>query len=143
MQSNIAFAYLDDMVLGGDVFVVAEDFLKLESEASKIGLKLNRNKCEVIGHNSDTRLIFESRGIAVQETNLANATLLGAPLIDSIALETMLAEKVQELHTLSERLQLLPAHDALYLLQHVGGRLVQSIGFHSRSFVLKFLFISV
>ena len=31
----------------------------------------------------------------------------------------MLAEKVQELHTPSERLQLLPAHGALFLLQHV------------------------
>ena len=98
---------------------MANDFLKLETEASKIGLTLNRNKCEVIGHNADTRLIFESRGIDVQETDLVNATLLRAPLIDSTALEVTLSDKVQELHTLSERLELLPAHDALYLLQHV------------------------
>ena len=52
MQSDIAFAYLDDMVLAGDVSTVANDFLKLETEASKIGLTLNRNKCEVIGHRT-------------------------------------------------------------------------------------------
>ena len=86
MQSDIAFAYLNDMVLAGDVSAVANDFLKLETEAIKIGLTLNRNKCKVIGHNAETRLIFESPGIDVQETELFNATLLGAPLIDSTAL---------------------------------------------------------
>ena len=44
---------------------------------------------------------------------------VGAPLIDSTALEVTLSDKVQELRTLSERLEFLPAHDALYLLQHV------------------------
>ena len=89
---------------------MANDFLKLETEASKIGLMLNRNKCEVIGHTAETRLIFKVRGIDVQKTNLVNATLLGAPLIDSTALEVTLSDKVgQELHTLSERLELLSA----------------------------------
>ena len=54
---------------------VANDFLKLETEASKIGLMLNLNKCEVIGHIAETRLLFEARGIDVQETDLVDATL--------------------------------------------------------------------
>ena len=119
MQSKLVMAYLDDMILAGDVSVAAEDFLRLEVEANKIGLSLNRKKCEVIGHSSYTRSIFANHGIILQETDITNATLLGAPLTEGIALEEALVKKVDELNTMSGRLNLLPAHDALYMLQHV------------------------
>jgi len=119
LQSELVMAYLDDMVLAGDASVVADDFLRLEADANKIGLSLNRKKCEVIGHSNYTRSVFAKYGIILQETDITNATLLGAPLTDGLALEDALDKKVQELKTMSERLDLLQAHDALYMLQHV------------------------
>ena len=119
MQSKLVMAYLDDMVLAGEASVVAEDFLRLEAEGNRIGLSLNRHKCEVIGHSTYTRSIFTDNGIILQDTDINNATLLGAPLTDGVALEETLVKKVHELKTMSGRLDLLPAHDALYMLQHV------------------------
>jgi len=33
--------------MGGEARIVAEDFLGLEENAAKLGLKLNRDKCEI------------------------------------------------------------------------------------------------
>ena len=40
--------YLDDGTLGGSLDDVVSDLLHIEEGAARLGLKLNRNKCELI-----------------------------------------------------------------------------------------------
>jgi len=44
MKSELVLAYLDDITLGDDAESVLKDFLQLEEAASRIGLKINRDK---------------------------------------------------------------------------------------------------
>ena len=62
LQSPIVVGYLDDLSMGGKADRVAEDFTRLESGAAKLGLTLNRSKCEVAGLTNATRSILAARG---------------------------------------------------------------------------------
>ena len=96
-----------------------DDFLRLETEAGGLGLKLNRTKCEVAGHTDATRALFAAHGIALLETAPGALTLLGSPLLQGDGVDAILASKREELATLASRLPLLAAHDSLYLLRSV------------------------
>ena len=62
-QSELALGFLDDVAIGGDAACVMEDFLQLEAAAKHLGLEMNRDKCEIVGHSDDTRSLFASHGI--------------------------------------------------------------------------------
>ena len=55
------------MLMGGDSSKVAQEFTRLESGAAKLGLTLNRSKCEVAGLTDMTCLILAARGVTVKE----------------------------------------------------------------------------
>ena len=44
LKSELVLGYLGDISMGGEAGMVADDFVKLEVEAAKLGLKLNRSK---------------------------------------------------------------------------------------------------
>jgi hypothetical protein len=119
LRSELVLGYLDDGSMGGEAEVVAQDFLTLEAEALKLGLKLNRNKCEVAGHTPESRNLFIRKGININETKLEHLTLLGSPLIPGESVDAKIKEKREELATLASRMHLLQAHDSLYLLRNV------------------------
>ena len=119
MRSEVTIGYLDDGTLGGEASVVLEDFVRLEVEAGKLGLKLNRTKCEVAGHNTATRELFASQGLSLTETDLNALTLLGSPLLPGEGVDATLATKREELATLASRLPLMTSHDSLFLLRNV------------------------
>jgi len=118
-NSEMVVAYLDDVGLGGDAEVVARDFALLQEMSAQRGLILNRSKCEVIGHSTETRELFTSRNFIIPETDIHSTILLGAPLFQGAQLDNVLAAKREELQRLTERLALMPAHDALFLLRNV------------------------
>ena len=118
-KSSITIGYLDDVSLGGEANTVAEDFVMLEKSAAKLGLTLNRNKCEVVGLTDTSRLLFVTRGISLKEVDAGALTLLGSPLMSGDGLDSMLASKKNDLMILAGRLNFLPAHDSLYLLRNV------------------------
>ena len=97
-------AHLDDIAIGGNASTVASDFEQLESLALQRGLKLNRAKCEIIGHTEDSRQAFTARGIVLPESEVEATTMLGAPLFRGAHLNNVLAEKRIELERLSKRL---------------------------------------
>jgi len=68
LKSEMSIAYLDDVGLGEDAEVLANDFQKIEEMGAQIGLTLNRTKCEVIGHHNSTRTIFGAHAIQLPET---------------------------------------------------------------------------
>ena len=49
IQSEFVSGYLDDIGIGGEAKMVADDVMRLEQDARAVGLTLNHNKCEVIG----------------------------------------------------------------------------------------------
>ena len=119
LQSPIVVGYLDDMSMGGEAGRVAEDFTRLESGAAKLGLTLNRSKCEVAGLTNATRSTLAARGVTLKEVPLEDLVLLGSPLLPGKGVDTVLASKREDLETLASRLPLMPAHDSLFLLRNV------------------------
>jgi Reverse transcriptase (RNA-dependent DNA polymerase) len=119
LKSELVTGYLDDISLGGEAGTVADDFIRLEAEAAKLGLKLNRSKCEVAGLSSMSRDVFSARGIVLAETSLSDISLLGSPLLPGAGIDSALAMKREELRTLAGRLPLMHAHDSLFLLRNV------------------------
>jgi hypothetical protein len=118
LTSEFVVGYLDDISFGDSTETAIKDFLQLETEASKLGLLLNRSKCEVVGASKESLQLLNEMNIVVTATKMSDATLLGVPL-QRDKLSSMLSEKREELETMVKRLQLLPAHDALYLIRNV------------------------
>ena len=114
LQSSIVVGYLDDMSMGGEADRVAEDFTRLEAGAAKLGLTLNRSKCEVARLTNATCSILAARGVALEDL-----VLLGSPLLASRGVDTVLSSKRSDLETLASRLPLMPAHDSHFLLRKV------------------------
>ena len=114
LTSKLKIGYLDDVTLGGHVNTVDRDVAAIKSLGDVIGLQLNRTKCEIIaqsptiGHSSLSDFIV----VTPQE-----ATLLGAPLLSDVALETALTDRCNELTKVENKLSLISAHDALLILK--------------------------
>ena len=119
MHSELVLGYLDDVAMGDDASTVLQDFIDLETAAKQLGLTMNREKCEVVGHTDDTRSLFAAHGISLPETNASTVILLGAPLSAGQHLDEVLEGKREELRRLARRLELMPSHDSLYLLRNV------------------------
>ena len=119
LESRTSELILDDITLGDNAAICAQDLKLLEETAGIIGLELNHSKCEIIGHTNYTRTLFASLNIFLPGTNPLAAVLLGAPLSAGHHLDSVLEDKRLELKRLVMRLQLMPAHDSLFLLRNV------------------------
>jgi len=71
--------------------------MHLETATKSLGLEKNRSKCEVVGHTKETQQVFAGNNIILSETSRSTITLLGAPLTAGQHLDSVLAEKRQEL----------------------------------------------
>ena len=118
LQSELVVGYLDDISLGGGADAVINNFMNIEAKATHIGLQLNRSKC-ISGLTSNTRANFIAHGIHLQETDLLELKLLGAPLLPGPGVDSTLAAKRHELETWSKRLKFIPTHDGTFLLCNI------------------------
>ena len=109
--------YLDDVTLGGDCHDLLHD-LKVIKDAVKLGLTLNTAKCEINSQDMTTcgTLLVSLPGAQLVPTS--HAQLLGSPLGDDASISAVLADNVEALRRLGERLKFLSAHDALVLLRN-------------------------
>ena len=73
----------------------------------------------MIGYSTETRELFTSHNFVIPETDIHSTVMLGAPLFQGISLDKVLAAKREDLQRLTERLALMPAHDAFFLLRNV------------------------
>ena len=103
LKSELALGYLDDNAIGGDARTILSDFRDIESKAASLGLVLNRAKCEIRGHTSDTRELFAAAGVSLRETETADLILLGSPLLPGVGVDKAISDKRSELETLSRR----------------------------------------
>jgi len=86
LKAEMNLGYLDDVMLGGQVEMVASDVAEIVRAGSDLGLSLNADKCELIAHSdlqaNDTLLQSFTR------LEISNTTLLGAPLFPGPALDS-------------------------------------------------------
>ena len=116
LQSDIILGYLDDVSGGGDLESVADDVTKVESLGAELGLRLNRNKCELISSHFPVDLPHSLRGFKLVDPS--DAILLGAPILDGPAMDKVLLEKCRDLQRASDRMALISSHDALVILKY-------------------------
>ena len=114
LSSPLNLWYLDDGTLGDSPFQVLADFELIQSEGIHIGLQVNDGKCEVVDPNGCCDLsCFEN----VQQVDVTNLTLLGAPL-GRQAMSSFLGKKISELSSMGDRLSWISSHHALFLLKN-------------------------
>jgi len=107
LSSNLTLGYLDDLTLAGPQSAVAADIQQVIAEGSKMGLRLNPSKCEVISC-PDPNIIDQTMSSFTFVT-VADATLLGAPLFPGKVLDDTWLARCEELKRAVDRLSLLSA----------------------------------
>ena len=120
LNSEFVAAYLDDCTMGASSSTLVSDFRFLEAEAAKLGLHLNRSKCELVGASEQTISLFKNSGIQIPVVPTESAFLLGAPL-NQDSLDEAIREKNDDLLRMASRIKYLPAHDSLFLLRNALG----------------------
>lgn len=116
LLAELRVTFLRNLGSGGDASTVANYLIKLETLALWRGLKFNRSKFVVMGHTSDSRLLFIRSWIIMEmtrETVFRNTTMLGVSLFKGPYLDNDIAFTVKrvELERLSTRLILMPSLD--------------------------------
>ena len=117
LKSELRIGYLDDISVADLTQAVAANAVLLIEAASKLGLKLNASKCEIIANDYSvikTMRIFDG----FRETPPHELTLLGAPIIKGKAMDEALKKKVEALERAISRLALLQSHDTLCLMRN-------------------------
>jgi len=114
LSCEMTIGYLDDISLGGTEASVESAVEKIRSQGSSLGLSLNVSKCELISHSGSSNASGLKDFIHILPKE---ATLLGAPLSNSDAMDKMLASRCEDLERAISRLKLLSAHDSLTLLR--------------------------
>ena len=124
MKSRLSLWYLDDATLAGAPDVVLRDLDKIAEAADTLGLEMNPGKCELYFTNEANEEkdsvvgLFNQKAPGIKVKTKENLTLLGAP-IHPEASKSVLQEKLEDLERMSERLEMLDTHSALYLLKNV------------------------
>jgi hypothetical protein len=118
IKSQCNIWYMDDGAIGDNVDALLSDFRMLMDESRKLGLIINVTKCEIITDNVEVLQKFRDVAPDIKHVKTAAAMLLGAPIGSEQSVDDVLKAKLEELRRLSNRLSLLHAHDALFLLKN-------------------------
>ena len=118
MKSEFNVWYLDDGSLGGHVSSLLSDLEIVRRVGPSIGLVLNDVKCEIV--TDDISVVSNMKSVMphIRHIPCCEAVLLGAPVGDLTAVETVLNSKLAVFRLLASRLTSLSAHDALFLLKN-------------------------
>ena len=105
---------------------VAHDVALVESLGSEIGLSLNRSKCKLISDSFPDILPPCFQGFKLMHPR--DVVLLGAPLMDGAAMDSVLRAKCEDLQRASDRMSYISSHDSLVILKNsLGSTRVQYI----------------
>ena len=123
LNSDINLWYLDDGTIAGDPTTVFNDYKKIISESSALGLSLNFKKCEltILTNNvlSRSKILSKFRFLTpeIQEIAIEHFSLLGCPYsTDSI--KSTLNKKTEILKKIVNNMEFLNKHTAFFLLKH-------------------------
>jgi hypothetical protein len=118
LESESSLFYLDDGTLGGTVDDLKRDLDLVDREGAEIGLRLNREKSEIVCADCDTSNAILPSLQGAQVVYPAKATLLGSLIRDLSSVSDVLRTKADMLRKMGDRFQHLSAHDATLLLKH-------------------------
>ena len=106
---ELAFSFLDDLVLAGEDSAVAQGINMLQILASPIGLRLNQKKCELIpaaeGENGIDWRMFDS---SIPKNQEGGFRLLGAPIGKTEYCQFLTAERVVRIQSSLDAIGALP-----------------------------------
>ena len=105
---------MNDITIEGPESLVASDVKHIYTIGATTGLDWNFIKCKQI--NKSSVLTSEPIG-QFRYCTTNNAIILGALFVPGPAMDLALGKKLDDLERASDRLQLIPAHDALVLLR--------------------------
>jgi len=97
--------------------MVSEDVTVVETEAAKLGLQLNKLKCEITSRVNHQQHSYCEAFYGFQFTDLDHLFMLGSPVMPGSAIDQALEQKTNDLKRAISRLSTLQAHDALVLLR--------------------------
>ena len=123
ISSPVNLWYLDDVTLGGPVDIVLKDLRFIIPNLAAVGLIVNPSKSEIINVDcGDSDFVVATEAIndvleGARVTKRHDLVILGAPILQP-AIETDLRRKTEALKAMSDRLRLLDAHPALFLLRN-------------------------
>ena len=117
MQAEFVSGYLDDVGIFGTIPHLIEQVRAIESAAALIGLRLNHDKCEIIGLDQSQRQVWLSSGLKFLERSVDESLLLGSSL-SRAGVDSALTQSRCQLERVKKRLLKLPAHEAFYLLKN-------------------------
>ena len=118
IKSQCSVCFMDDGTMGDDVDTLMTDFQMLIDEGRKLGLVVNVAKCEIITDDDEVLRKFRTIAPDIKHVKTATAMLLGAPIGGEQSVDAALLVKLEELRRLSNRVSLLHAHDAFFLLKN-------------------------
>lgn len=117
MSSSFRLGYLDDISLGGRPEDVRHDLAIITELEETLGIRLNRQKCEILSDNETPVNGFND----FQQRNRESMILLGAPLFKGKALDEALQDHLDSMNQAVNNLMDLPTHGALVLLRSCFG----------------------
>ena len=118
MKSEFNIWYLDDGSIGGDVSTLLSDLYTIRRDGEKLGLVLNEQKCEIVTNDDVVAAQMKSVMPNIRHVPCGDAMLLGSPIGVDSTIDTSLNSKLVVFQRLADRLKLLNAHDALFLLKN-------------------------
>ena len=93
LKSELRIGFLDDVTVGGTEKVVSEEITVVESEAAKLGLQLNKLKCEITSRVNRQQNSYREAFSGFQFTDLDNLFMLGSPVMAGSAVDRALNRK--------------------------------------------------
>jgi len=92
LQSTVKIGFMDDVTLSGSLQSVEQDVITVMDAASKTGLQLNTDKCEVIMEDF-TGLPTSSVLNSFVRVEKAEVALLGSPVLKGTAQDAAISHK--------------------------------------------------
>ena len=121
MTSELNLWYLDDGTIGGELRDLLHDLDTVRRVGATLGLLLNEDKCEIVTNDDSVVSSFRTVMPNILHIPCKDAVLLGAPIGNESAIDTMLQSKLAVFQRLANRLKTLNAQDALFLLKNCFG----------------------
>ena len=121
MTSELNIWYMDDGTIGGQLNDLLHDLDTVRRVGPTLGLQLNEDKCEIVTNDEDVTSRFRAVIPNIRHSSCSDAILLGAPIGDISAIDTVLTNKLTDFQRLASRLTTLGAHDALFLSKNCFG----------------------
>ena len=117
LVSSFRIGYLDDLSLGGRPEDVGHDMDIILGLESTLGLRLNRQKCEILAGEEFEEKTFED----FKRVTKDSISLLGAPLCKGTALDKALQDHSEKLEQAMVDMRRLPTQGALMLIRSCFG----------------------